>query len=156
MSKSAAFVSWRAAAAIAVVALGAVALAPAHAGDTEYDATIKDIQDTLGTTPHFMSQMSKAGLPGAWAEVKAVEFSNDTALPAKVKALISLAVSAQIPCQYCVWQDTETAKAAGATQEEIAEAVEIAALARHWSTVFNGLQVDFEQFKKDMSGNTTN
>jgi hypothetical protein len=28
----------------------------------------------------------------------------------------------------------------------------MAALTRHWSTIFNGLQVDFEQFKKDMGG----
>ncbi|RVC48193.1 carboxymuconolactone decarboxylase family protein, partial [Mesorhizobium sp. M4B.F.Ca.ET.088.02.2.1] len=23
---------------------------------------------------------------------------------------------------------------------------------RHWSTIFNGMQVDFEQFKKEMGG----
>ncbi len=26
----------------------------------------------------------------------------------------------------------------------------MAALARHWSTIFNGLQVDFEEFKKEI------
>ena len=65
---------------------------------------------------------------------------------------ISLAVSAQIPCQYCIWEDTESAKQAGATEDEIEEAVAIAALSRHWSTIFNGMQVDFETFKKDLGG----
>ena len=66
--------------------------------------------------------------------------------------LISLAVAAQIPCQYCIWSDTRDAKAAGATDEEIGEAVTMAALTRHWSTIFNGMQVDFDTFKKEMGG----
>jgi hypothetical protein len=30
--------------------------------------------------------------------------------------------------------------------------VAMAALTRHWSTVFNGMQVDFETFKKELGG----
>ncbi|WP_136620760.1 MULTISPECIES: carboxymuconolactone decarboxylase family protein [Mesorhizobium] len=122
------------------------------AGQAEVDATYKDVEQTLGSVPSFLHQVSKTALPGAWAEVKALQFSDDTALPPKVKALISLAVSAQIPCQYCIWEDTESAKRAGATEDEIAEAVAIAALSRHWSTIFNGMQVDFETFKRDLGG----
>ncbi|WP_245519576.1 MULTISPECIES: carboxymuconolactone decarboxylase family protein [unclassified Mesorhizobium] len=124
--------------------------APAHADD--YDATLKDIQSTMGGVPSFVKQFPKAGLPGAWAEVKAIELSDKTALPPKVKSLISLAVAAQIPCSYCIWSDTQDAKRAGATDEEIQEAVTMAALTRHWSTIFNGMQVDFETFKKEMGG----
>jgi len=127
-----------------------LAAAPARADD--YDATLKDIQSTMGGVPSFVKQFPKAGLPGAWAEVKAIELSDKTALPPKVKSLISLAVAAQIPCNYCIWSDTENAKRAGATNEEIQEAVAMAALTRHWSTIFNGMQVDFDQFKKEMGG----
>jgi len=28
----------------------------------------------------------------------------------------------------------------------------MAALTRHWSTIFNGMQVDFDTFKKEMGG----
>jgi hypothetical protein len=28
----------------------------------------------------------------------------------------------------------------------------MSALTRHWSTVFNGMQVDFDTFKKEMAG----
>ncbi|RWM35200.1 carboxymuconolactone decarboxylase family protein [Mesorhizobium sp.] len=137
-----------------IAAAGALAAmltsAPAQADD--YDAAIKDIQSTMGGVPGFVKQFPKAGLPGAWAEVKAIELSDKTALPPKVKALISLAVAAQIPCSYCIWSDTENAKRAGATDEEIQEAVAMAALTRHWSTIFNGMQVDLAQFKKDMGG----
>lgn len=127
---------------------------PALAGQAEVDATHKDIEQTLGSVPSFVHQVSKAALPGAWAEVKALQFSDKTALSPKVKALISLAVSAQIPCSYCIWEDTENAKRAGATEDEIEEAVAIAALTRHWSTIFNGMQVDFETFKKELGGDT--
>ena len=53
---------------------------------------------------------------------------------------------------YCVYEDTQGAKRAGATDQEIQEAVAVAALTRHWSTVYYGNQIDFEQFKKEMGG----
>lgn len=115
-------------------------------------ATYQDIEQTLGKVPGFIHQFPKAALPGAWNEIKALQFSDDTALPAKYKALISLAVSAQIPCSYCIWEDTQTAKQAGASEQEIQEAVAISASSRHWSTIFHGVQIDFESFKKDLGG----
>jgi AhpD family alkylhydroperoxidase len=137
---------------LVVAAGGALALVAAPVYADDYDATLKDIQSTMGGVPSFVKQFPKAGLPGAWAEVKAIELSDKTALPPKVKSLISLAVAAQIPCNYCIWSDTQDAKRAGATDEEIQEAVAMAALTRHWSTIFNGMQVDFDTFKKEMGG----
>ena len=140
----------------AIVAAGAtltsarMGMAAEPAGDVE--ATYKDIEQTLGKVPGFVRLVPKAALPGAWSEVKALEFSFDTALSPKVKALISLAVSAQIPCHYCIWEDTQSARQAGATDQEIQEAVTLSALTRHWSTIFNGMQIDFETFKKDLGG----
>ncbi|WP_315920313.1 carboxymuconolactone decarboxylase family protein [Mesorhizobium sp. SP-1A] len=127
-----------------------VATCAARADD--YDAAVKDIQATMGGVPSFVKQFPKAGLPGAWAEIKAIQFNDKTALSPKTKSLISLAVAAQIPCSYCIWSDTQDAKRYGATDEEIQEAVAVSALTRHWSTVFNGMQVDFDSFKKEMAG----
>jgi AhpD family alkylhydroperoxidase len=141
----------RSASLLAAAGMLAAGLATTAKAD-DYDAAVKDIQATMGGVPSFVKQFPKAGLPGAWAEVKAIELSDKTALPPKVKSLISLAVAAQIPCSYCIWSDTENAKRAGATDEEIQEAVAMAALTRHWSTVFNGMQVDFDTFKKEMGG----
>ena len=78
--------------------------------------------------------------------------TGETALDAKTKALISLAVAAQIPCQYCIWSDTRDAMAAGATEDEVHEAVAIAGLTRNWSTVLNGYQIDFSTYKKELGG----
>ena len=95
--------------------------------------------------------MPDAALPGFWALERDLELSDKTALDAKTKALISLAVASQIPCSYCIWADTNTLHQLGASDAEIGEAVSMAALTRYTSTTLNGLQVDFEQFKAEMS-----
>ena len=72
-----------------------------------------------------------------WDEYQAV--MNPTgALDAKTKQLIGLGVAAQIPCAYCVFALTKGAKAAGATDAQIKEAIAAAALVRFNSTMLNG------------------
>ena len=113
-------------------------------------AALNDIQQTFGFVPTFMKQLPKSGFAGAWQQLKELEFSEGTALSPKVKALIGLAVVAQIPCAYCIWADAAGARQAGATDEEIGEAVAIAATERYWSTMLNGLEVDLATFKKEL------
>lgn len=140
------------AAAAAAISVGAM-LGPATPA-TAADAPTKEqilagVAEMLGFVPTFMTQMPRATLPIGIAGYANLE-AGDTALPAKTKYLISLAVAAQIPCQYCIWADTLGAKAAGATDEEIGEAVGVAAMTRFWSTNFNGLQVDLETYQKEL------
>ncbi len=133
----------------AVVALalaGTLALSPAKAQDSE-EATYRDIQQTLGVVPGFFKQFPAAGVAGAWQEFKTVQLNPKTELSGKVKELIGLAVAAQVPCVYCVYAHTAAAKANGATDGEIREAIAMAAITRHWSTVLNGAQVDLATFK---------
>ena len=81
----------------------------------------------------------------------------DAALSAKTRELISLGVSAQIPCEYCVYFHTIAAKSAGATEAEIKETLAAAAQVRKWSTILNGSLYDHDAFRKEvdamMSGN---
>jgi hypothetical protein len=49
-----------------------------------------------------------------------------------------------------VLADTEFSKLAGATDGEIAEAIAMAAIVRHWSTFLNGLMVDETLFRRDV------
>jgi AhpD family alkylhydroperoxidase len=143
------------AAALATAGVGAF-LSAARAEDTSTPPSAEqayaEMQRMMGGVPSFMRAYPKVAVAGAWAHVRDLEFGDKTALSLKVKALIGLAVSAQIPCQYCIWADTKTARANGATDEEIAEAVALAGSTRQWSTFFNGMQVDFETFKKEMGG----
>lgn len=112
--------------------------------------TLRDIQATLGVVPGFFRAFPEAGLPGAWAEFKQVQVAENTKLSPKIKQLIGLAVSAQVPCAYCVYFHTEVAKAYGATPDEIKEAVALAAISRHWSTVLNGMAIDMASFRSEV------
>jgi AhpD family alkylhydroperoxidase len=122
----------------------------AAAQETSADATYQDIQQTLGLVPGFFKLFPEGGIAGAWQEMKSVQMNPTTALDNKTKELIGLAVAAQIPCHYCVYFHTAVAKANGATDEEVREAVAMAAITRHWSTVLNGMNVDYAAFKADM------
>jgi AhpD family alkylhydroperoxidase len=134
----------------AVVAVAAFA-APVSAQETAAE-TYSEIKEAFGFVPTFMQEYPEHGIRGAWIMTRDMEFSDQTELSPKVTALINIAVGAQIPCQYCVFADTEAARAAGATEGEIKEAVGQAALTRHWSTILNGLQIDFDQFRTEMGG----
>lgn len=142
----------------AAVVLGAIGLAgaavaatpamPASA-DPSAQAAYRDIEATLGFVPGFFKAFPEVGIAGAWGEFKSVQLNPATALSGKTKELIGLAVAAQIPCSYCVYFHTAAAQANGATGEEIREAVAMAAVSRHWSTVLNGMQIDAATFRKE-------
>ncbi|WP_284615473.1 carboxymuconolactone decarboxylase family protein [Aquabacterium humicola] len=112
--------------------------------------TYRDIQATLGLVPGFFRAYPEQGLPGAWLDFKGVQVAENTRIDPKMKQLIGLAVSAQVPCGYCVYFHTQVAKAYGATPEEIKEAVALAAISRHWSTVLNGMAIDMASFKGEV------
>ena len=138
------------------IAIGLAAMTwqatPAAAQDVAAspEAALAEIEATFGKVPAFLDLYPRAALPGAW-QVMAALGSEATELEPKVKELVSLAVAAQIPCAYCVWAHSEAARAAGASEGEIAEAVALAAQVRHWSTVAHGMQIDLDRFKDDMA-----
>jgi AhpD family alkylhydroperoxidase len=110
-----------------------------------------DIQKTLGFVPQFFLKFPETALPGAWEEMKTLQLNPATALPGRSKELIGLAVAAQIPCHYCIYAHTEFAKLNGASEEEIGEAVAMAATTRHWSTFLNGIQTDEGKFRGEIA-----
>src|SRR5210317_297622 len=111
---------------------------------TPSEAAIAEMKKMLGGVPAELQLYPESARAAGWEMMKAADFNKNTALPAKVRELIGLAVSAQIPCQYCVYYHIKAAKAAGASEEEIREAVHQASLTRHWSTILYGNQYDLE------------
>lgn len=99
--------------------------------------------------PKFFSETyPEHGLQSALEARGALE-NEQAALDARTRELISLAVAAQIPCSYCSYAHTKGARAHGASEAEIREAVAAAAQVRHWSTVLNGMQYDLDAFKSE-------
>jgi AhpD family alkylhydroperoxidase len=68
--------------------------------------------------------------------------------------LIGLGVAAQIPCRYCIYAHTVLAEKAGASEQEIKEAIAAAAETRKLSTMLNGMQYDMDKFKSELGGST--
>jgi AhpD family alkylhydroperoxidase len=145
---------WMLSLALTLVAEHAVAEGPkatSAPSNPAADAARADIKSTFGFVPGFLNAVPGSALPGAWEEMKGLQMNPDTALPGKIKELIGLAVSAQVPCKYCTFAHTEFAKLNGANETEVGEAVVMAALTRHWSTVLQGSQADLPKFKAELS-----
>jgi len=88
--------------------------------------------------PAWMKQtVPEQAVKPLWEEYQAI-MNATGALDGKTKQLIGLGVAAQIPCAYCVYAHTKFAKAAGATDAQIKEAIATAALVRFNSTMLNG------------------
>lgn len=119
-----------------------------YAQDMTYDTAKQEIEEEFGTFPTMFEVFPDHALAGAWENFKKLN-SPESKIPAKYRELLQLAVAAQIPCDYCIYYHTASAKAHGATEEEIQEAIAQGAATRHWSTILQGNQVDLEKFKTE-------
>jgi len=111
---------------------------------------LDEVNAMFGFVPVFIKQMPDHLLAGFWISMKGFEMNPNTALDAKTKELIGIAVASQIPCEYCTYFHTIAAKNNGATDQEIREAVGMAGMTRMGSTLINGMQIDRVQFRKDV------
>lgn len=75
----------------------------------------------------------------AFMNLKHTAERDDGAIPTKYRELISVAVALTTQCAYCIEAHINNAVKAGATREEIAETVFIAAALRAGGAVGNGL-----------------
>src|SRR5262249_45493008 len=115
------------------------------------DAARDEIKTMFGYVPLMLSVVPDRALPGLWLELKGLPLNPKSALPGKIKDAIGLAVASQIPCRYCVYAPTQFMLGEGASAEEVQEAIMVAAIDRHWSTIFNGMALDEGKFKADVA-----
>lgn len=109
----------------------------------------KEMKEAFGLVPSFFKSVPEATLEHEWELFKAIQMK-ETAIPNKYKELIGVGISAAVRCRYCSLFHTEMAKLNGATDAEIEEAVHYAKSSAGWSTYLNGLQTDYDQFKKEV------
>lgn len=115
---------------------------------SSYESTKEEIVGTFGIFPQIFDAVPEYALNSLWESFKTIT-GPDSNLEPKYRELISLSVAAQIPCSYCVYFHTEMAKAHGATQQEIEDAIAQGAFTRQMSMVIQGSQMDLEEFKKE-------
>jgi len=68
-------------------------------------------------------------------------FKGDTALTEREKCLIALAVSHTVQCPYCIDAYTSSCMEKGADEEQMMEAVHVAAAIKSGSTLVYGVQM---------------
>jgi len=110
----------------------------------------KEIQETLGIVPSFFKTIPDSSLELEWSLFKRVQLEPGP-IPNKYRELIGLGIAATTKCRYCALFHTEAARMNGASQEEIEDAVHFAKSSAGWSAYLNGMQIDYEQFKKEVS-----
>lgn len=89
-------------------------------------------------------------LKQVWEEVKQV--MGPGALDPMMKELIYIAVSATNGCEYCTVTHTASARNKGATEEQIHEALAVAALANKTNRLANGYRVPVDAALNDPPG----
>ena len=110
----------------------------------------QEMKEMFGTVISFVDQIPDEFIDAEWDLIKRVQFG-ETLIPNKYKELIGLAVAAVTRCRYCTLFHTEAAKLFGATDGEVEEAVHYTKLVAGWSTYINGLQVNYEEFAKEVA-----
>jgi AhpD family alkylhydroperoxidase len=93
--------------------------------------------DDLSLLPQ-LKELDREGFDGFVALDKTVGRS-DGAVPQKYRELIAIGVALTTQCPYCLDVHTANAKKAGATRQELAETVHIAAALRAGAALTHGL-----------------
>ena len=109
----------------------------------------QEIERTLGLVPSMFRAIPDSSLEMEWDLFKRLQLEEGP-IPAKYRELIGLGMAAATRCRYCVLFHTEVAKLYGATDTEIEDALHFAKSSAGWSTYVNGLQIDYDEFKKEV------
>jgi AhpD family alkylhydroperoxidase len=99
--------------------------------------------------PTFLKAVPDSELEIEWHLLKRVQMDVGP-IPNKYRELIGLGIAATTRCRYCTLFHTGMARLNGATDAEIEDAVHFAKSSAGWSAYLNGLQFDFEQFRKEI------
>lgn len=113
------------------------------------EEVFNEIEKMFGLVPAMFRAVPETSLELEWKLFKRVQMEEGP-VPNKYRELIGVAISAISKCRYCSYFHTELARLNGATEAEIEDAIHYAKSSAGWSTYVNGLQLDFEEFKKEV------
>lgn len=108
-----------------------------------------EMEEMLGLVPSFFKSIPDSTLELEWQLFKRTQI-DEGPVPNKYKELMGIAISGVTKCRYCALFHTEMAKLQGASEAEIEDAVHYAKATAGWSAYVNGLQIDYEQFKREV------
>lgn len=109
----------------------------------------REMTEILGRVPGFFGSLPDDTLEAEWSLFKRFELE-ETAIPAKYRELIGVAVAASQRCWYCTNFHSAMAMFNGATQAEVQEASHLAKFGSGWSAYLNGQNYDREEFIREL------
>ena len=109
----------------------------------------REIEDMMGSVPGFFKALPDSTLGPEW-ELFKVSQMEPGAIPNKYRELIGLGVAAATKCRYCIYFHREMAKLEGATEAELEDAAHFAKSVAGWSTYIQGLDYDYDEFKREV------
>jgi len=109
----------------------------------------KEMTQLFGFVPDFYQTVPEVGQRHCWGLQRDLELAQG-ALDPRTKELIGLAIAAQIKCQYCTYFHMQAARAHGAGDEELREAVLMGGFTDMMSNALNGAHYDFAKFQKEV------
>ncbi len=105
----------------------------------------EEIEVYLGQVPSWIGEISDPARVHSWNLARDLQF-DETELPNREKALVALGAAAAMGCPYCVHFHREEATLEGVSEAGIAEATNVAADIRYFSTILHGAEVDLDEF----------
>ena len=117
---------------------------------TTQEAVYAEMELFLGQVPTFIKAIPASALVGAWWEFRNIYLNPNTRLSSKSKNLIAVGVAAQAGNPVALEFHQGIALLAGATAQELGEAVAVASCVGHWSSYLNGSQANETVFRKEV------
>ena len=108
-----------------------------------------EMKQILGQVPGFFEGMPDDTIDAEWSAFKRFELS-ETAIPAKYRELIGVAVASVLHCWYCSNFHSGLAKFHGASDAEVQEAAHYAKYTAGWSSYLNGTLYNHDRFMKEL------
>lgn len=109
----------------------------------------KEIESMFGLVPSMFKSVPDNELELEWKLFKCVQM-DEGAIPNTYRELIGVGIAATTKCRYCTFYHTALAKLNGATDAEVEDALHFAKSSAGWSTYVNGLQLDYDEFKREI------
>jgi AhpD family alkylhydroperoxidase len=109
----------------------------------------KEMMERFGFVPDFYRTVPDAAQEHAWGLQRDLELAS-TALDPRTKELIGLALAAHLKCRYCTYFHSQAARANGALEEELREAVMMGGFTAMMSNALNGADYDLDRFRKEV------
>lgn len=118
--------------------------------EERYRETVEEIERTFGLVPAPLNSIGEEDVVNEWPNFEKYTVG-ESAIPAKYRELIGLAVAANIKCPYCAHFHRGAAQMHGATEEELEEAYVLASFTSRYSAMLHAMGYDLGTFKEEFA-----